>query len=131
MLTYSGYLFLRDAEGGRKIVAEVPKYKIGETIYFVIENIGKFTQDSDGLYRGNSYMRIKDFQGQVIAHHDNVLGEDTEMNSITETGYLKSPYTFYRTDETDKPGIYRFEMIMVDKVIGDVISIGSDFEIYE
>ncbi len=131
MLTFSGYLFIRDAENGRKVAVEVPKYKIGESVYFVLQNVGKFTRDANNLLQANLYMRVYNSDGSLLAKDDNIFGEDFAINTMVENEALESPYAFYKTDNTDKPGIYRFELIIMDKVIGDIISAASEFELYE
>jgi len=129
MLTYSGYLFLRETAEGRKVPAETPRFVQGEQVYFVLENVGKFETDAEGRFHANLHMRIRNAEGKLVAEDYNLFGEDTTINSMTDNGFLKSPYAFYKTDETDAPGLYRFELILVDRVLGDTVAVSSNFEI--
>ncbi len=129
MLTYSNYLFLRETADGRKIKADTPQFVQGEQVYFVLENVGKFETDEVGRFHANLHMRISNAEGKLVAEDYNLFGEDTTINSMTKTGFIESPYAFYKTDETDAPGRYRFELIIVDKVAGDSVAVASPFEI--
>ena len=53
-------------------------------MYLVYENIGAFTRDSDGLFKANLFRPIHNYKSEVIAHHDNIFGEDTEIYLSSE-----------------------------------------------
>ncbi len=129
MIAYSNYLFLRETPEGRKIQAENPVYRQGEKVYFVIERVGQFLPAADGLCRANMHLRIHNSNDEVITTHYKILGEDLVVNDFTENGYIPSPHGFYQTDQNDKPGVYRFELILIDYVSGDSIAVSSLFEI--
>ena len=93
--------FARMGADGKLSLISDPAYKRGESIYFVLLNVGEFKKAEDGL---NSFDMDLEFEGpedHVIFSQKGMLGEKGHINLPNNTA--ASPYGVFHTTTKLKP----------------------------
>ncbi len=86
----------------------------GQTIYFVLVNVGKFTQDKDGLCWFDMDMQLIGPDGKVLLEKKDILGN--EGHAALKDDIAASPHITFTTTKDMQPGTYKFKLTIYDKI---------------
>ncbi len=118
------YFFARKANGSTDRIAQ-PVYKRGETVYFVLKNVGQLTLGENNKHHVEIRMKVENYIGEVISSNTNLLNKKGIRNF--KNNQLKTPNASYTTTEQDQPGKYTFSITLVDFIANDSLVVSSQF----
>lgn len=93
-----------------------PIYYPGETIAFLLQNVGKFETGRDGRHWLDMDYRLTDADGAVISANDGILGESGR--SHLPGGMAASPFVQFDQTARMPPGSYIFSVMIRDRIGG-------------
>lgn len=122
-LTIDDSSFATKRADGKLSLIDDGVYKRGETVYFVLRNVGPFKKGGDGLNRFDMDMEFRDPEGETLLSEKGVLGEKGHVN--LPDNIAPSPYVIVRTTPKMKAGKHKVKVIVYDKVGNGSASKGS------
>ena len=102
--------FARMGDDGEFVPVDDGIFQRGESVYFVLVNVGKFKKGDDGLHRMATDFEIYDPEGDVIFSLKDYLGEVFEQHGTLPNDIAPSPYGELVTHTVLEPGRYRLSM---------------------
>lgn len=115
--------FARMGADGKLSLISDPVYKRGESVYFVLLNVGEFEKGKDGLNNFDMDMEFQDPEDQIIFSQKGMLGEKGHIKLPNNTA--ASPYGIFHTTTDLKPGKYFMKLTIYDKIGNGSASKGS------
>jgi hypothetical protein len=105
-----------------------PVFKQGETIAFVLANVGKFKKGSDGKNKFDLDMEVKEGNGKLLGAKKGLLGEGGHI--ALPNDIAKTPYASLDTSVTKlKPGTYTMQLTIRDLIGGGSATESTNFTI--
>jgi hypothetical protein len=124
-LTFQQSLLAKKTADNKVAPSKDAVFKRGDTIYFVLLNVGKFKKGNDGKNWLDMDMSVKDAKGKVIFTQKNLLGE--KGKAVLENDIAPSPNGSVNTNNKVAPGVYQVTLTLYDKVAGTEISETKSF----
>jgi hypothetical protein len=124
ILTADGFYFAKKNESGVEEV-DPPVYNRGDLVYFVVRNVGNFASDNSGEAHFEMHMKVENSLGENVIIKRDVL--KTKGIKKLKGDRINLPNARFQTSENDKPGTYRFFIVLEDKLSNDSITVAGDF----
>lgn len=124
-LTFQQSLLAKKTADNKVAPSKDAVFKRGDTIYFVLLNVGKFKKGNDGKNWLDMDMSVKDAKGKVIFTQQSLLGE--KGKAVLENDIAPSPNGSVNTNNKVAPGVYQVTLTLYDKVAGTKISETKSF----
>ena len=118
------YYFARTQNGETSRLGQ-PVFARGETVIFVLENVGELKVGSNNKHHVEIRMHVENQIGELIAFDKNLLSQ--KGMKLFKHNILKTPNARYRSTINDEPGRYTFTLTLVDFVAKDSLVIASQF----
>jgi hypothetical protein len=107
--------FARSAEADQLMpVSDPAVFKRGEAVHLVLQNVGPFKKDDDGLNWFDLDMEIIGPDGEILLSQNGLLGDKGHL--LLENDRARTPYATCQTTSDMSPGKYKFKLTIYDKI---------------
>lgn len=115
LITIDDYSFARASNDNQLETIGIPAvYERGETVHFVLFNVGPFKKDDSGLNWFDIDVEITGPDGEVILSETGLLGDGGHLK--LENDIASSPEGTFSSTPDMVPGKYKFKMTIYDRI---------------
>jgi len=115
LITIDDYSFARSANDDQLETIGIPAvYERGETVHFVLFNVGPFKKDDSGLNWFDIDVEITGPDGNILLSETGLLGDGGHL--ALENDIASSPEGTFSSTPEMAPGKYKFKMTIYDRI---------------
>jgi hypothetical protein len=115
LITIEDATFARSAEGDQLMpVGDPAVFRRGEAVHLVLQNVGPFKKDDDGLNWFDLDMEIIGPDGEVLLSMNALLGDKGHL--VLENDRARTPYATCETTSDMSPGKYKIKHTIYDRI---------------
>ncbi len=115
LISIDDYSFARSANGDKIETIGIPAvYERGETVHFVLFNVGPFKKDESGLNWFDIDVEITGPDGNILLSETGLLADGGHL--ALENDIASSPEGTFSSTPEMAPGKYRFKITIYDRI---------------
>lgn len=115
LISIDDYTFARTGNGDQLETIGIPAvYKRGETVHFVLINVGPFKKDDSGLNWFDIDVEITGPDGGILLSEPGLLGDGGHL--ALENDIASSPEGTFSSTPEMAPGKYKFKITIYDRI---------------
>lgn len=115
LISIDDYSFARSDNDDQLETIGIPAvYERGETVHFVLFNVGPFRKDDSGLNWFDIDVEITGPDGNILLSETGLLGDGGHL--ALENDIASSPEGTFSSTPEMVPGKYKFKMIIYDRI---------------